>query len=105
MSNLGDLPGGVDQSFGLGINNSGQVVGYSYAANVHSHAFLWESGYGMLDINNLLDDPEGWDLVQATAINTSGQIVGYGVHGGIARGSHRWRGPLPGAGHRSDGAA
>ncbi len=49
MRDLGTLGG--DSSYGLGINDRGMVVGYSYLAdNVTFHAFLWSPGRGMVDI-------------------------------------------------------
>jgi hypothetical protein len=39
MTDLGDLPGGRDFSIADGINNSGQVVGWSGTA-ADDHAFL-----------------------------------------------------------------
>ena len=43
MTNLGDLPGGFDFSNAFGINNAGQVVGYSITAT-GNRAFLWQNG-------------------------------------------------------------
>ncbi|MCW5761415.1 MAG: hypothetical protein KIS90_16715, partial [Phenylobacterium sp.] len=43
LTDLGDLPGGNDHSVAYGINNAGQVVGYSYAATGY-RAFLWSEG-------------------------------------------------------------
>ena len=82
MTNLGDLPGGNDGSFAYGINDLGQVVGYSYAATGYG-AFLWQSGAGMQDLNTMLDaSGSGWSLGYASAINSKGQIVGNGTISG-----------------------
>jgi probable HAF family extracellular repeat protein len=67
---LGTLPGGVE-SCAYGINDSGQIVGYSKTADGHTHAFLYSNGV-MTDLGTLGGtDSIAWD------INNSGQIVGY----------------------------
>src|SRR5450432_3911334 len=53
MRDLGTLGGA--SSYGLGINDRGMVVGYSYLAdNVTFHAFLWSPSRGMIDIGATL---------------------------------------------------
>jgi probable HAF family extracellular repeat protein len=71
LTDLGTLGG--DTSYALGINNSGEVVGYSYLAdNVTRHAFTWTASGGMVDLGTL---PGGaWS--QAEKINASGEISG-----------------------------
>ena len=66
MVNLGTLGG---SSGAYGINNSGQVVGYTGSPN---HAFLWDSTNGMIDLGTL-----GGDSSDSQAINNAGQVVGY----------------------------
>ncbi len=68
---LGDLPGGADNSFASGINASGQVVGWSGAVT-GTRAFLWDRGV-MTDLGDL---PGGSDSSVATGINASGQVGG-----------------------------
>ena len=52
MTDLGTLGG--DTSYALGINDSGEVVGYSYLAdNVTRHAFTWTAAGGMVDLGTL----------------------------------------------------
>jgi probable HAF family extracellular repeat protein len=63
MQDLGTLGGGY--SYAYGINDSGQVVGYS-----DNYAFLY-SGGSMQDLGTL-----GGTWSEATGINVSGQIVG-----------------------------
>ena len=73
MTDLGTLGG--DTSYAFGINDSGEVVGYSYLAdNVTRHAFIWTVTGGMVDLGTL---PGGaWS--QGEKINASGEISGEG---------------------------
>ncbi len=78
ITDLGTLPGGYE-SIAYGINNRGQVVGYSTTASGEYHAFLWEDGE-MTDLGTL-----GGAYSVAYGINSRGQVVGYsasasGVH-------------------------
>lgn len=80
MQDLGTLPGG-SQSYAYGINDAGQVVGYSQKTingDITTHAFLYANGQ-MVDVNDLLQLGSGWELGSATAINNAGQIVGTSV--------------------------
>src|SRR5438477_6589154 len=74
MTDLGTLGG--DTSYALGINDSGEVVGYSYLAdNVTRHAFIWTASGGMVDLGTL---PGGaWS--EGQKINASGEICGEGL--------------------------
>ncbi len=68
------------RSEALGINNSGQVVGWSSSgANTGEQAFLY-SGGTMNNLNNFIPSASGWTLEQATGINDNGQICGYGIN-------------------------
>lgn len=71
MTDLGTLGG--DTSYAFGINDSGEVVGYSYLVdNVTRHAFTWTASGGMVDLGTL---PGGaWS--QGEKINASGEISG-----------------------------
>ena len=68
---LGTLPGGT-LSEALGVNNLGQVVGYSTTRDGSTHAFLWQRGV-MQDLGTL--GPE-YAFSQANGINNRGEIVG-----------------------------
>lgn len=74
MADLGALPGGAG-SQGFGINNLGQVVGWSDAPvapnAIANHAFLYSGGV-MIDI---APPNSGWS--SAFDINDSGKIVGW----------------------------
>jgi probable HAF family extracellular repeat protein len=60
----------------LGINDSGQIVGWG-DMDSGQHAFICNAGT-MQDLNSLI--PSGWTLNEATGINASGQICGYGTN-------------------------
>ena len=72
ISDLGDLPGGANQSEAYGVNDLGQVVGRSSASGNGGpdgfHAFLWDGVNGMTDLGDL---PGGRDYSFATGINNS----------------------------------
>jgi len=71
MRDLGTLGG--DNSYGLGINDRGVVVGYSYLAdNVTFHAFLWSPSHGMVDIGATLP---GANATWGVGINASGNAA------------------------------
>ncbi|QSJ19501.1 DUF3466 family protein [Nostoc sp. UHCC 0702] len=75
-------------SYGLGINNLGQVVGSSgIYSNLYSttgngiRAFLYSDGV-IQDLNSLIVSNPGFILTQARDINDVGQIVGAGTING-----------------------
>lgn len=77
---------GPPMSVALGLNDAGQVVGYSsgFSSNgfAVSHAFVWKSG-SMIDLNSFLDGSTataGWVLNDARGINDHGSIVGTAVN-------------------------
>lgn len=71
MTILGTLGGRYSQAWG--INDHGQVVGYSdlNASRYPIHAFLWTRGSGMQDLGTL-----GGGVSWAFGINENGQVVG-----------------------------
>lgn len=82
MTDLGTLNGGIN-SVGVGINDSGQIVGLSMVGTTFPfvfHSFLYGPDTGMVDLNNLIQSGSGWTQIEAIAINNAGQITGYGVN-------------------------
>ncbi len=92
VTDLGTLPADRN-SAATGINNSGDVVGFSTAlapdislfagplletASNLSHAFVYTGGT-MYDLNRQLINGSGWQLTSAAGINDAGQIVGTGI--------------------------
>lgn len=68
ITNLGDLPGGYN-TYALGLNATGQVVGYS-GTDKGASAFLWSKSSGMADLS------QGKDYSEANGINDDGAVVG-----------------------------
>lgn len=62
-----------------GINNRGQIVGFSGDDASIIRALLWQNG-AVIDLNTRLPAHSGWKLTAASAINDQGQIVGDGVN-------------------------
>src|SRR5258708_36219515 len=69
MQDLGTVAG--TNSYALGINASGQVVGMGGRSDGTYDAFRWTSATGMQDLGSL-----GGLRSTATAVNAGGQIVG-----------------------------
>jgi probable HAF family extracellular repeat protein len=80
---LGVLPGD-SCSNAYFVNSHGQVVGTSEDQDLCSifvgqHAFLWQHGGPMVDLNTLIAPGASLDLTYAVAINDEGEIAGFGV--------------------------
>ena len=77
MTPLGTLDGGATpaESEPFGVNDSGQVVGWSYVMNATRNAFLYSGGQ-MTDLGTLGGGSLSRGSSMAKGINDSGQIVG-----------------------------
>jgi probable HAF family extracellular repeat protein len=97
LVDLGLLASDDDQSRAKGINNLGQVVGYSakWATSVtpqgtlsvfESRAFVYADSEGMQDLNTMLNGGpgQGWVLETAEGISDNGIIFGRGLHNGVS---------------------
>jgi probable HAF family extracellular repeat protein len=78
LIDLSPLPGDV-ASGGGGINNLGQIVGWS-AGDQGQSACIWLDGQP-IDLNTRISDPN-WQLAVANGINDEGQIAGFGLLNG-----------------------
>ena len=78
LQNLGTLPGS-NYSYARGLNNEGQVVGFSTTYSGVQQAFLYSDGK-LQNLSSLIDSKYGVTLAQAVGINDRGQILanGYG---------------------------
>jgi probable HAF family extracellular repeat protein len=86
MIDLGVLPGD-SCSNAYYVNDRGQVVGTSEDMDLclvptGEHAFLWENGGPMVDLNTLIPQGSSLQLTFALAIDDSGEIIGTGVPAG-----------------------
>lgn len=75
---IGSLGGNYTEA--RGVNDLGQVVGFSFDQQGRRRAFLWDASIGIVDLNEYLApaDAERWTLRSAEGINNAGQIVGAG---------------------------
>jgi probable HAF family extracellular repeat protein len=60
-------------------NSEGIFMGQNLCNMSGEHAFLWEDGGPMVDLNSLIPAGSSLELSHALAINNSGEIVGLGV--------------------------
>jgi len=79
---LGTVPGDAC-SRGRGINSRGQIVGGSSDCLNFLHAFVWEEGGPMLDLNTLIPPGSGLQLTNAININDRGEILAKSVPLGV----------------------
>jgi len=78
MTDLGTQDGDPC-SLALSINSHGQVVGASTDCSTVRHAFLWEQGGPMVDLNSFVAASSNLTLTVATLINDRGEIATQGV--------------------------
>lgn len=78
---LGDLPGGTDNSFASDINNHRQIVGYAHGQG-NVAAVIWDSQRQIHDLNELLvrinPDDQYLHMLGARKINDAGWILASG---------------------------
>lgn len=74
IKDLGTVDGDAC-SRAYGLNDRGQVVGTSGDCRNALHAFVWEEGRPMLDLNKLIPPGSGWVLTNAFNINDRGEIL------------------------------
>jgi probable HAF family extracellular repeat protein len=89
MTDLGTLTAELPTSQADGINNRGQVVGFSQAIDDPNDltpvAWLWQNGT-MIDLNTVIPAGSPLFLMEAVSINDRGEIAGFGR---LANGDHR----------------
>jgi len=78
------LGGGVKGS-AEGINNKGDIVGYSYSGNQESASLYIDGQDPVIDLNSRIEPGSGWLLERAQKINNNGLIVGWGVYQNVQR--------------------
>jgi probable HAF family extracellular repeat protein len=66
-------------SVAFSINSKGQIVGASGICHGGVHAFLWQNGGPMIDLNTRIPPGSGLQLTYAININDRGEIAGTGV--------------------------
>lgn len=72
MEDLGTLTGPAGQSAGAGINQSGDVCGWSQAAGGQIHAFRFNDDAGLEDLHTI----SGSATSAAQAVNDAGDVMG-----------------------------
>jgi probable HAF family extracellular repeat protein len=96
MIDLGTFPEDTSSN-AYNVNARGQVVGTSedrahMLIGVGEHAFLWENGGPMVDLNTLIPADSSLQLTYAVAINNRGEIAGFGVPPGVLPEDYEFQG-------------
>lgn len=89
FTDLGDLPGGFENSRATDVNNNGYVVGRSHSYN-GERAFLWRNNI-MLDLGDL---PGGQDTSAAQGINDNNLVTGWSSSHSSGNSAFLWDGAL-----------
>jgi probable HAF family extracellular repeat protein len=88
LTPLGDLPGGVFESYAHGVSNDGAVVVGSARSASGYEAFRWTSAGGMVGLGDL---PGGVFESEALGVSSDGAVVvGYGAVSGGGQQAFRW---------------
>lgn len=74
LCDVGDLPGGNDESRANAINASGAVVGWSVITGGFRRPFRWTGGGGLVDLSL---QPENALFVEANDVDDAGRVVGF----------------------------
>jgi probable HAF family extracellular repeat protein len=84
---LGSLDDSIFDSYAVGINNAGVVIGNSALTISSDHyafrPFIWTRHSGIRNINTLIDPASGWEVTDAEGINDKGQIAGTACKAGL----------------------
>ena len=75
--------GGDACSRGRAINARGQIVGGSSDCRNFLHAFVWEEGGPMIDLNTVIPPGSGLQLTNALNINDRGEILAKSIPAGV----------------------
>jgi probable HAF family extracellular repeat protein len=95
LVSLGTLGGA--ESHPMGMNDHGDVVGWSYLPDGSVAPFVWFYATGMMhNLNEFVDPASGWTVGEANDINNYGQICGSGGKAGVS-GAIRFDPPAVGA--------
>jgi probable HAF family extracellular repeat protein len=78
MTDLGTVDGDPC-SRALSINSQGQITGASTNCTEYQHAFLWENGGPMIDLNSLIHPGSALTVREGDEINDRGEIAGEAV--------------------------
>jgi probable HAF family extracellular repeat protein len=83
MRDLGAGPPGTNlfASVAFGINDNGQVVGWSCDQTPDCGGWIWQDGV-MTDLTSLLPQGSPWNVIAGTSINSLGEIAAFGDMGG-----------------------
>jgi probable HAF family extracellular repeat protein len=88
LTPLGDLPGGVFESYAHGVSNDGAVVVGSARSASGYEAFRWTSARGMVGLGDL---PGGVFESEARGVSSDGAVVvGFGAVSGGGQQAFRW---------------